>query len=86
MHICDDSLLQAIERNAFLESELDEKENLVICVQRLKDEARGILAYRVTLFWFWHSYSREALYCCSPCHPSSAVYLWPSHRFILPIG
>lgn len=30
-----------IERNAFLESELDEKENLLESVQRLKDEARG---------------------------------------------
>lgn len=33
-----------IERNAFLESELDEKENLLESVQRLKDEARGTLA------------------------------------------
>lgn len=32
----------AIERNAFLESELDEKENLKSMVQRLKDETRGI--------------------------------------------
>lgn len=32
-----------IERNAFLESELDEKENLLESVQRLKDEARGML-------------------------------------------
>lgn len=32
-----------IERNAFLESELDEKENLLESVQRLKDEARGEL-------------------------------------------
>lgn len=31
----------AIERNAFLESELDEKEDLKVTVQRLKDEARG---------------------------------------------
>ncbi|KAB1263446.1 Nuclear distribution protein nudE-like protein 1 [Camelus dromedarius] len=37
-------LNQAIERNAFLESELDEKENLLESVQRLKDEARGLLA------------------------------------------
>ena len=36
-------LNQAIERNAFLESELDEKESLLVSVQRLKDEARGIL-------------------------------------------
>ncbi|XP_047487059.1 nuclear distribution protein nudE homolog 1-like, partial [Penaeus chinensis] len=32
----------AIERNAFLESELDEKEALKIMVQRLKDEARDL--------------------------------------------
>lgn len=31
----------AIERNAFLESELDEKETLKAMVQRLKDETRG---------------------------------------------
>lgn len=37
-------LNQAIERNAFLESELDEKENLLESVQRLKDEARGSTA------------------------------------------
>ena len=33
--------MQAIERNAFLESELEERETLSITVQRLKDEARG---------------------------------------------
>ncbi|XP_061701693.1 nuclear distribution protein nudE homolog 1-A-like isoform X2 [Syngnathoides biaculeatus] len=33
---------QAIERNAFLESELDDKENLLESVQRLKDEARDL--------------------------------------------
>ncbi|XP_013792976.1 nuclear distribution protein nudE homolog 1-like, partial [Limulus polyphemus] len=32
----------AIERNAFLESELDEKETLAGLVQRLKDEARDL--------------------------------------------
>ncbi|KAG0719252.1 Nuclear distribution protein nudE 1 [Chionoecetes opilio] len=32
----------AIERNAFLESELDEKEDLKVTVQRLKDEARDL--------------------------------------------
>ena len=31
----------AIERNAFLESELDEKEQLKAMVQHLKEEARG---------------------------------------------
>ncbi|XP_037610586.1 nuclear distribution protein nudE-like 1-A isoform X2 [Sebastes umbrosus] len=35
-------LNQAIERNAFLESELDEKECLLVSVQRLKDEARDL--------------------------------------------
>uniref|UniRef100_A0A8D2LST5 NudE neurodevelopment protein 1 n=2 Tax=Varanus komodoensis TaxID=61221 RepID=A0A8D2LST5_VARKO len=35
-------LNQAIERNAFLESELDEKENLLESAQRLKDEARDL--------------------------------------------
>ncbi|KAK7939143.1 hypothetical protein WMY93_002469 [Mugilogobius chulae] len=35
-------LNQAIERNAFLESELDEKESLLVSVQRLKDEARAL--------------------------------------------
>jgi exonuclease VII small subunit len=35
-------LNHAIERNAFLESELDEKETLKGMVQRLKDETRGI--------------------------------------------
>ncbi|KAJ7306009.1 hypothetical protein JRQ81_010375 [Phrynocephalus forsythii] len=32
----------AIERNAMLESELDEKESLLVSVQRLKDEARDL--------------------------------------------
>jgi len=35
-------LNQAIERNAFLESELDDKEAMAITVQRLKDEARDL--------------------------------------------
>lgn len=39
---------QVIERNAFLESELDEKENLLESVQRLKDEARGT-------HYYWHT-------------------------------
>jgi len=34
-------LHQAIERNAFLESELDDKESLAVMVQRLKDETKG---------------------------------------------
>lgn len=35
-------LNQAIERNAFLESELDDKEAMSFMVQRLKDEARDL--------------------------------------------
>ncbi|XP_061782897.1 nuclear distribution protein nudE-like 1-B [Nerophis lumbriciformis] len=35
-------LNQAIERNAFLEGELDEKDSLLESVQRLKDEARDL--------------------------------------------
>uniref|UniRef100_A0A8D0DGE8 NudE neurodevelopment protein 1 n=1 Tax=Salvator merianae TaxID=96440 RepID=A0A8D0DGE8_SALMN len=35
-------LNQAIERNAFLESELDEKATLLESIQRLKDEARDL--------------------------------------------
>lgn len=35
-------LNQAIERNAFLENELDEKESMKVTVQRLKDEARDL--------------------------------------------
>ncbi|XP_075686271.1 nuclear distribution protein nudE homolog 1 [Rhinoderma darwinii] len=35
-------LNQAIERNAFLESELDEKEDDLECIQRLKDETRDL--------------------------------------------
>ncbi|KAL5019197.1 hypothetical protein ScPMuIL_004919 [Solemya velum] len=35
-------LNQAIERNAFLESELDEKETLMETVQRLRDESRDL--------------------------------------------
>lgn len=38
----DARLNSAIERNAFLENELEEKEELIITVQRLKDEARGV--------------------------------------------
>ncbi|XP_066910525.1 nuclear distribution protein nudE-like 1 [Clytia hemisphaerica] len=40
----DSRLNSAIERNAFLENELEEKEELIITVQRLKDEARDLKA------------------------------------------
>ena len=38
----------AIERNAFLESELDEKESLKSVVQRMKDETRDLRAGHLT--------------------------------------
>ena len=38
----DTRLNNAIERNAFLENELEEKEKLIITVQRLKDESRDL--------------------------------------------
>ncbi len=38
-------LNSAIERNVYLESELDEKDNLKSMVQRLKDETRGKIIY-----------------------------------------
>lgn len=43
----DTRLNTAIERNAFLENELEEKEQLMITVQRLKDEARGEFLYLI---------------------------------------
>uniref|UniRef100_G3PQ62 NUDE domain-containing protein n=1 Tax=Gasterosteus aculeatus aculeatus TaxID=481459 RepID=G3PQ62_GASAC len=45
---------QVIERNAFLESELDEKENLLESVQRLKDEARAGSRQEVVLRQLHH--------------------------------
>lgn len=36
----------AIERNAILESEVDEKESLKEKLQRLADETRGVLHFR----------------------------------------
>lgn len=44
-------LNQAIERNAFLESELDDKESLLVSVQRLKDEARGMAGLVGSVSW-----------------------------------
>lgn len=53
-------LNQAIERNAFLESELDEKESLLESVQRLKDEARGGWAVLRSTLWCFPA----ALWAC----------------------
>ena len=46
-------LNQTLERNAFLESELDEKDSLSVTVQRLHDEARGksFLLQQIVLFF-----------------------------------
>ena len=52
-------LNQAIERNAFLESELDEKESLLVSVQRLKDEARGKI-YNLKNIYYLLSLSQSA--------------------------
>ena len=50
----DARLNSAIERNAFLENELEEKEELIITVQRLKDEARGKDYQLKTLIILFH--------------------------------
>ncbi|ELT96315.1 hypothetical protein CAPTEDRAFT_2037 [Capitella teleta] len=42
LEVFEGKLNHAIERNAFLESELDDKESLAFTVQRLKDEARDL--------------------------------------------
>jgi len=52
----------AIERNAFLESELDEKESLKSVVQRMKDETRDLRAELQILAGKQRSYSRETRY------------------------
>lgn len=44
------SLNNAIERNAILESEIDEKESLKEKLQRLVDETRGNCALRCVLY------------------------------------
>lgn len=49
----------AIERNVFLESELDEKESLKSVVQRMKDETRDLRAELQILAGKQRSYSRE---------------------------
>ena len=46
----------ALERNALLEGELDEKEDLLVMVQRLKDESRGNRAYAVMFGTGTHAY------------------------------
>ncbi|XP_019745314.1 nuclear distribution protein nudE homolog 1-A-like [Hippocampus comes] len=58
---------QAIERNAFLESELDDKENLRESVQRLKDEARD-LRQELAVQQKQHTHAHVA---STPTEPSS---------------
>lgn len=67
-------LNQAIERNAFLESELDEKESLLVSVQRLKDEARGRLFFFFLSFLFF-SFSLSS----PPFLFSASIPLFPLH-------
>lgn len=48
-----ESLLnQAYERNAVLESEVDEVENLRVRLQRATDEARGMLTRFFIIYYF----------------------------------
>ena len=55
----DTRLNTAIERNAFLENELEEKEQLMITVQRLKDEARGEFLYLNVIISHYRSSHRR---------------------------
>ncbi|KAM4594594.1 nuclear distribution protein nudE homolog 1-like [Fundulus diaphanus] len=71
---------QVIERNAFLESELDEKENLLESVQRLKDEARDLrqeLAVRQKERRPSSSLGKDSdrpdMHCSSPPNPSVPI-------------
>uniref|UniRef100_A0A3Q2QRV9 NudE neurodevelopment protein 1 n=1 Tax=Fundulus heteroclitus TaxID=8078 RepID=A0A3Q2QRV9_FUNHE len=71
---------QVIERNAFLESELDEKENLLESVQRLKDEARDLrqeLAVRQKerrpSSSLGKDSDRSEMLCSSPPNPSVPI-------------
>lgn len=77
---CPVLLLQAIERNAILENELDEKETLQESVQRLKDEARGNALQRVETNLFCYSFGLKLL----KLHISSLLSLFGVS--IIPIG
>ena len=69
----------AIERNAFLESELDEKETLKTLVQRMKDESRDLRAGS-SIHSGIHSFVPHVtalLLAPSPANlPESELYLW----------
>ncbi|KAJ0000996.1 hypothetical protein NQD34_006016, partial [Periophthalmus magnuspinnatus] len=68
---------QVIERNAFLESELDEKENLLESVQRLKDEARGVHRFKRTYWkyctWLNRLIKDKLCVCLSESPPGTLV-------------
>ncbi|CAG02246.1 unnamed protein product [Tetraodon nigroviridis] len=64
---------QVIERNAFLESELDEKEDLLESVQRLKDEARGGTCERCSLVTLSVAPPLKACACVSDLRQELAV-------------
>ena len=59
----DQRLNQTMERNAFLESELDEKDSLSVTVQRLHDETRGTISYFLVPMF---NFTSMHLYCRPP--------------------
>lgn len=67
-------LNQAIERNAFLESELDEKEVMAVTVQRLRDEARGEKSFGLSVIFLLTVIHRISIFvlCRSKSRISSA--------------
>lgn len=70
-------LNQAIERNAFLESELDEKESLLVSVQRLKDEARGKVKTQESIQPFCRRYVNCVRASRGALHESDSVFCRP---------
>lgn len=59
---CIETLLnQAYERNAVLESEVDEIENLRVKLQRATDEARGEWGTYLSINNFCHNFSQNNL-------------------------
>ena len=50
------------EKNALLESEVVEKQTMAITVQRLKDEARGILCFKCFRIFYTKSLKIKSLH------------------------
>ena len=71
----DARLNSAIERNAFLENEREEKEELIITVQRLKDEARGKDYQLKTLIILFHLSQNPKDWTCSQWRLSRVNFL-----------